>query len=211
MIICPWCGTNYRSIHPTCRNCGGSLPLPVEQSPESPATGLAAPPPSPRTVPHNYVWRILFTDGAAIAGGVFLLIGVIFGIVGIGLTVGIVTAFIGLPFAGLGLLFSVGGGAVLIWRYEKARQTIQILRAGEAALGEILEVYQNFHVQVNGRHPWTVVYRYEVDGRMVGGKVTTLSRPDLAQQPWKAVYVLYSPGRPEQSTTYPHPYGYYGI
>ena len=105
----------------------------------------------------------------------------------------------------------MGGGGILAWRYEKAQQTIKVLEEGDAVLGQIVEVYQNLAVQINGRNPWTVVYRYAVDRQEYGGKVTTLSQPDLRQEPRKGVYVLYSGAKPEQSTIYPHPYGYYGV
>jgi len=211
MITCPWCGTNYATFQPSCRNCGGSLPLPAERAPEPTATGVTVPPPAPRDVPRNYAWRTLAADGWAIAGGVFLLMGAIFSIVGFGLTIGIVTAFVGLPFAGLGMLMLGGGTGLLVWRYQQAQQVEQVLREGEAVLGEIAQVYQNLHVQVNGRNPWTVAYRYQVAGESYEGKVTTLMRPDLRQQPGKGVYVLYWPDKPGQSTIYPHPYGYHGV
>jgi hypothetical protein len=211
MITCPWCGTNYTSFQPTCKNCGGSLPLPEEGSREPSLKGISVPPPAPRDVPRNYTWRILLTDGWAIAGGIFGLIGLIFGLVGLGLTFAIVTAFVGLPFAGLGFLFFAGGMAALIWRYGYAQSTVAVLREGEPALGEILEVYQNFHVQVNGRHPWTIIYRFEASGQEHEGKVTTLSRPDLRQQPGARAYVLYAPADPTQNTIYPHPYGYHRV
>jgi len=162
-------------------------------------------------VPSNQVWRILSTDGWAITGGVFLLTGAIFGVTGVGLTVGIVTAFVGLPFAGLGMLMFGAGIGLVVGRYQKAQRTVEVLKEGEAALGEIAEVYQSLQVKVNGRHPWTIVYRYEVGGQEYEGKVTTLMRPDLRQQTGKRVYVLHWPGEPGQSTIYPHPYGYYGI
>ena len=211
MITCPWCGTNYVTFQPNCKNCGGSLSLPAEQSADPSATGISIPPPAPRNVPRNYAWRILLTDGWGIVGLVFLLLGAVFGIVGLGLIMGIVTALVGLPFAALGVVFVVGGGGILIWRYERAQQTVKVLEEGDAVLGKIAEVYQNWNVQINGRHPWTVVYRYAVSGQEYGGKVTTLSRPDLGQQPGKGVYVLYSGAKPAQSTIYPHPYGYYGV
>ena len=211
MITCPWCGTNYMTFQPNCKNCGGSLPLPAEQSAGPSATGISIPPPAPRKVPRNYAWRILLTDGWGIAGLVFLLLGAVFGIVGLGLIMGIVTAFVGLPLAALGVVFFVGGGGILIWRYERARQTVKVLEEGDAVLGKIVEVYQNWNVEINGRHPWTVVYDYGVSGQEYGGKVTTLSRPDLQQEPGKGVYVLYSRVKPEQSTIYPYPYGYYGV
>ena len=54
-------------------------------------------------------------------------------------------------------------------------------------------------------------YDYEVNGRLYNGKVTTLSMPDLSQQPGSPVYVLHMRDDPEQSTIYPSPYGYYGL
>ena len=173
---------------------------------------VPAPPPAPRNVPRNYIWRVLAADGGAITGGIFLFIGGIFFIVGVGLTIGIVTAFVGLPFAGIGLLMLAGGIGLLMWRYREAQRAEQVLRDGEAVLGKIVDVYQNFHVQVNGRYPWSIVYRYQVSGEEYEGKVTTLIQPAvMQQQPEKRAYVLYLPEEPGQSTIYPHPYGYHGI
>lgn len=44
-------------------------------------------------------------DGWAITAGIFALLGAIFAGVGILLTLGIVTAFVGVPFIGLGVIF----------------------------------------------------------------------------------------------------------
>ncbi|MCJ7626238.1 MAG: hypothetical protein MUO76_22335, partial [Anaerolineaceae bacterium] len=118
---------------------------------------------------------------------------------------------VGVPFLGLGILFLGCGIGLHIWRYQKAGRVVEILRGGDAVLGEITDVYPNLQVQVNGRHPWTVVYRYDVAGQRYDGKMTTLIRPDLRQQPGKRVYVLYSPGEHAQSTLYPYPYGYHGV
>lgn len=211
MITCRWCGTNYTSFQPNCPNCGGSLPLPAEHPVERNGDGITVPPPAPRNVPPNYAWRILSSDGWAIAGGVFLLLGGIFGVLGIGLTLGIITAFVGLPFAGLGLLMLGVGAVLVIWRYQVAQRTVEVLRKGEAVLGELVKVHQNLYVRVNGRHPWTVDYRYEVDGKWYDGRVVTLIRPELRLQTGTGVYVLYKPGEPRQSTIFPHPYGYDGV
>lgn len=211
MITCPWCGTNYTSFQPNCDNCGGSLPLPPEVVPAASSVSLATPPPPPRDVPRQAVWHILSSDGWAISGLVFSLLGLVFAVVGIPLTVSLVAAFVGLPFGALGLLFLCGGMAILVWRYQMAHGTVEVLREGEATVGEIISVTQNYHVRVNGRYPWTVEYDYEVGGRLYADKVTTLSRPDLSQQPGSPVYVLYMGDDPEQSTIYPSPYGYYGL
>jgi hypothetical protein len=84
-----------------------------------------------------------------------------------------------------------------------------VLKTGEAVLGQMVAVYQNLHVRVNGRHPWTAEYQYVVDGRPYEGKVVTLVRPDSRLQAGKEVYVLYQPGKPWQSAIYPHPYGHH--
>jgi len=58
------------------------MPLPVEAPPEKPDELLSVPPPAPRDVPSNYAWRVLISDGWAIAGFVFALVGFIFLVVG---------------------------------------------------------------------------------------------------------------------------------
>ena len=211
MITCPWCGTNYLEFQTNCSSCGGSLPLPQEKPVELPEERLAVPPLAPRDVPRNYVWRVMSVDGWAITGGIFALLGAIFGVVGIALTVAVITAFLGIPFAIIGIAFLGGGLALLIWRYQQAQITAVVLRDGQAALGEIVVVHQNLQVRINGRHPWTVRYSFEAGGQAYRGSVTTLSQPDLRQQPGKGVYILYQPDNPQQNTIYPHPYGYYGV
>jgi hypothetical protein len=209
MITCPWCGTNYTSFQPNCDNCGGSLPLPPETAPKSSAGRLVAPAPPPRDVPRQALWHIMSSDGWAVSASIFALLGLIFAVVGVPLTISLVAAFVGLPFLGLGLVFLGGGIAILVWRYRMAQDTVEVLRQGEAVLGEVVSVIQHYNVRVNGRSPWTVKYDYEVDGRLYGGKVTTLSMPDLSQEPGSPVYVLFMPDEPGQSIIYPSPYGYY--
>ena len=109
MITCPWCGTNYAVFQPNCTNCGGPLPTPRENPPAGagtvqPEEPLLMPPPAPRPFSNSYTWKLLMSDGWAIAAFVFILLGGIFTVTGIGLTVAIITAFVGIPFAGLGLL-----------------------------------------------------------------------------------------------------------
>jgi hypothetical protein len=210
MITCKWCGVSYQAFQPTCDKCGGSLPLPAESPPARPVALPAEPPPPPRRVSGQAAWRILFVDGWAIAALVLVLLGAIFGTVGAALTLSIVAAFVGLPFAGLGVVLLGAGVPILVWRYQAARRTVAILAQGEAQLGEIVDVSQDYRVRVNGRHPWTVTYEYEVQGNLYSGKVTTLSPPDLSQQPGQPVYVLYLEDDPGQNTIYPSPYGYDG-
>jgi len=211
MITCPWCGTNYTSFKPNCDNCGGSLPLPPETAPTPPSSALSVPPPAPRNVPRQAFRNILFSDGLAVSALVFTLLGFVFTAGGLYLTTSEVAAPDAPCFVGMGLLFLCSGIVVLVWKYRVCARTVEVLREGEATVGEILSVIQNFGVRVNGRYPWTVKYRYEVDGDPYSGKVTTLSKPDLSQQRGSPVYVLFMRDDPTRSTIYPSPYGYYGI
>lgn len=216
MITCPWCGTNYEEFQSNCDNCGGSLPQPIEKAPDPVAQVSAteiplSPPLPPRKIPPKVMRRMLFTDAGVISGTILMFIGAIFFIVGIPLVIAIITLPVGLPFAGLGFIFLVIGGILFFWRYENVRQTVSILRDGQAALGEITNVAQNYHIRVNNRYPWVIQFRFKVHGQSYQGKLSTLSQPDLSQQPGKAVYVLYQQDNPKKSTLYPSPYGYYGL
>lgn len=209
MITCPWCGTHYAAFQSNCKNCGGPLPPPAQAAapaPEREADLLSPlPPPPPRPISDSYIWRLLAADGGAIAGGIFAMLGAIFTMVGVPLTIGIITAFVGLPFAGLGIVFLGVGGLVLVRRYEAAQKTVSVLRLGQAAPGRILEVRENYNVTVNNRHPWTITYQFQMNGRNYEGKVSTLNRPDPQLQPERPAYVLYLPAAPEVNTLYPHP------
>jgi len=210
MITCPWCGTHYKAFQSTCRQCGGTLPLP----PGVPGTdggGLQAPPPPPRQVPRNYIQRILLADPIATVAGILALIGTIFLGVGLGLIVPAVTAVIGLVFTILSLCFLAVSIPLLAWRYGRAKGLAEILRLGTPALGKIVSVYQSYHIRVNGRFPWSIVYRFAAAGQEFEGRVSTLSVPDLGQQAGKPVFVLYARDDPAKNTIYPHPYGYHGI
>jgi hypothetical protein len=210
-ITCPWCGTNYAAFQTNCRNCGGPLPAPDGgRQPAAPSIAgweaeLAVPPPAPRPIADSYAWRLLWTDGWAIAAGVFTLLGAVFTLVGSALTLGIITAFVGLPFLGLGVLFLALGGYGLNWRYRAAQQTVNVLRHGEAARGEITGVEENYSVRVNGRHPWIITYRFQALGREHTGQVSTLNPPGSQLRPGQPACVLYLPNTPEHNALYPHP------
>ncbi len=206
MIICPWCGTNYLIFQSNCKNCGGPLQAVEETIGLSVSTeNLPTPPSAPRPISERYVWRLLSTDGWSIAAFVFGLLGVVFSLVGAGLTIGIITAFVGLPFLLLGVVFLGIGGWVFIWRYQETQKVVKVLREGEAARGQIVEIRENISVSVNGRHPWLIRYQFQVNGRSQEGKVITLNQPGQQLQVGKAVCVLYLPTTPKWNSIYPHP------
>ncbi|MEM7343797.1 MAG: hypothetical protein AAF485_06110, partial [Chloroflexota bacterium] len=144
MTTCIYCDTSYATFQSNCSNCGGALPPPANSSTsffsdQSPAE----PPPAPRHAPDKIIWRILFTEAWFIVGFVFFILGVIFSCTGAGLTAGIITAFVGIPFLGFGLLCALASLPVLVIQYNKAKQKLHVFRTGEATLGEIMTVQEN--------------------------------------------------------------------
>ena len=206
MIICPWCGINYLTFQPNCNNCGGPLRAFEDTSISSASTeNIPTPPPAPRLISKNYIWRLLSSDGWSIAAFVFGLLGGIFSLVGAGLTIGIVTAFVGIPFLILGLVFLGIGGGILTWRYQEMQKIVNVLRIGEATNGIIAEIQENYSVRVNGRYPWVIQYQFQVNGQNYEGKVSTFNPVGGRLQAGETVCILYSPTAPQWNTIYPHP------
>ena len=205
MITCPWCGTSYQSFQSNCTNCGGPLPRADQQAAQADTDEPVLPPPAPRPISQRYALRLMASEGWSIAAFVLALLGLIFTLVGAGLTLGVITALIGIPFLLLGLVLLALGGSALFWRYQTARQVVTVLREGAATRGEIHDVQENYSVTVNGRHPWVIRYSFQTNGGKVEGKVTTLNQPGPGMQPGKPVSILYLPAAPKWSSIYPHP------
>jgi hypothetical protein len=207
-ITCPYCGSSYTSFQTNCDNCGATLPPPKEIAAEvrakAPVRALK-PPPAPRDVADGYVWRLLLQDGWAVASLIFIFLGAVFSFVGAGLTAGIITAFVGLPFLFIGLPFLFGGGYLGHQRYQQAQQQLHVLQVGADTVGEITELEVNASVQVNGRNPWTVTYRYSVEGVEYEGSLSTLNIPGTELAPGNPITVLYLEDTPEISGLYPRP------
>lgn len=166
---------------------------------------LVMPPPPPREIAGSFAWRWLATDGWTIAAFVFIILGGSFSLTGVGLTAGIVTAFVGIPFLLLGLVFLGGGVGVMFWRYRMAQNALNVLRHGQATRGEITTLEQNYNVRVNGRNPWTIGYKFSLDGKEYEGKVSTLNNPPMYLAPGSPTAILYLPDAPEYNGLYPHP------
>ncbi len=207
MILCPWCGTNFTTYQTPCTRCGGPIPAPL--SPETaaavPEEGISLPPKPPREIADSYRWKVMRADAWSQGAFIFALLGAFFAFLGLALTIAIVTAFVGIPFLGLGLLFLVGGGYVLYWRYQEAMKAVNILRHGEAVIGQITEAQTNTSVAVNGRNPVTISYKFQAGGKEHQGKVTTLNSHEFQFPAGKPACILYLPEAPEYSSMYPHP------
>ncbi len=204
MTTCPWCGTTYPQFQSNCSRCGGPI-QPAHEADLEPGSPLPVPPPAPRSIAPNFVWRLVFTDGWAIAAFVFLLLGGMFFLLGFGLTLGVITAFVGIPFAILGICFLAAGIPLFVWRVKTKQKTAEVLRTGQAAQGEIVEVHQNFSVRVNHQHPWIITYRFQSTGHEWTGVVSTLTPPGPQLQPGNAACILYLPDAPQNNALYPHP------
>jgi hypothetical protein len=114
-----------------------------------------------------------------------------------------VTVFVGLPFLIIGLVFLGLAILLLVSRYQRARRSAEILVNGQAALGRIVDLVQNYNVRINNKHPWNIKYTfraYEVD---FDGQLTTLKTPGSNIQPGSMIYVLYDIENPEENILYP--------
>jgi hypothetical protein len=205
-ITCPWCDTTYTQFQPKCPNCGGALSAPVEQAaPDKIILPIPRPLPAPRPAPPNYIRRNLLTDAGAIVALVFLILGVVFSLVGGVLTVLIITAIVGVPFLLLGLLFLAASIPLMGMRYNRLKKRLEVIQTGEVADADLVGVEENLHVRVNGRHPWSLMYRFQVLGREYAGKTVTLTPPGPQFQPGSRVYVLYQTDDPTLNLLYPSP------
>ncbi len=176
---------------------------------KNPSSGLSetlpTPPPAPRPIPNQYAWKLLFRDGGAIVAFVFAILGFIFSLVGTGLTIAIITAFLGIPFFLLGMTFLIAGGWVFVWRFQNAQKVVKVLQDGLAREGQIVSLEQDYHVRINGRYPWVIWYKFQVEGQEYEGNVSALNQPGELYQAGKAAWVLYLPDAPKWNSIYPHP------
>jgi hypothetical protein len=203
MVTCPWCGTSYAAFQPNCSNCGG--PLPAEGAGATPETLGIVPPAPPRSFSDTYAWRLMWSEGWSVAALVFTILGTVFSLLGGALTIAVITAFVGVPFLLLGITFLLAGGLLGGWRHRQARKTVEVLRTGESAQGQITRVDENLSVRANNRHPWRIAYRFQAAGEEYEGAVSTLNTPGPHLQPGNPTWVLYLPADPRRNVIYPHP------
>lgn len=199
LIECSWCGTQYGRHQRNCSNCGGPLPGPT------PPDAGPEPPPPPREIPEAYVRRLYLTGNVlTIIGGVFSLVGLPLLLVPLAISMSLQPEF-AVP-AGVGLIFSLIGVPMLWSGIRRAASQLTALRTGIAVDGTIEEVYQDTTQSINGRHPWAVVYAYEVGGRRYEGTVKSWARGGSILAMYAVgspVHVLYVREDPERSALYP--------
>lgn len=205
VITCPYCGTNHLEFQSNCKNCGAPLPAPEQVAEAARRRQLVMPPPPPREIANSFAWKLMFTDGWGIVSLILLFMGVVFAITGGGLTLGLITAIVGLPFLCLGVGFLGGGAYLFNWRWGIAQTQLNVLRHGQSATGEVTKLEQDYNVTVNGRNPWRISYKFNLKGEEYQGVVTTLNDPADNLAPGRPVAILYLPDAPQHNGLYPHP------
>lgn len=194
IVSCPWCGTRNAWGNPECRRCGGPLPA-IELENAGPQ-----PPPAPRPVPEGYAFHQFITDVTGLVGSIFVLVGfpflVAFPIVGIS-TGEMLFLFIG---GGLGGLFVGIGVIMFLSSIRSVMRKVRVYRLGLAASGSVIEVGVNYNLNVNGRHPWKVRYRYSVMGQNYEGYAHSWHPTVDVGSP---LHVLYLPADPGDNVLYP--------
>lgn len=189
MHTCGWCNTHFREWQSSCTSCGGPMPPPpgMPYPPE--------PPPAPRELPRGFETRQKWLgNGAIIAGGVLLLIGII----------QFAVFILVLPFAApLPLLFMILGGFLFRHGRKKASKLLHAFRHGRAVKGVISEVFVDRSIQVNGRHPWRIGYIFEANGEQHDGFARTFDASAQERRQGQPVWVLVNDHDPTGNTVYP--------
>lgn len=197
-FTCPWCGQRNLIEALDCRKCGGPLPSLGKDDPGP------TPPLPPRQLPGGYRRRMLITNAPTnLVGGIFLLVGlpiaVIFPVIGLATSMWLFMV-IG---CSLGGLFAVIGGLMLYFGVQNSLGKIRPYEMGQAKLGEITDIYSDQSIAVSGRHPWRVVYHFDVNGFGYEGSVLTWQNVSRMMSVGKRVYILYMVEHPEQNVIYP--------
>lgn len=134
-----------------------------------------------------------------IFGIIFLSVGLLFAVIGLGWVYGLSNSSTGgfqeewigpAVFTFIGLLFaSIGGGVLYFIAKQKARREL-LLRTGNKLRAVISEVYFNTTISVNGRHPLIVECAAVVSGQKKTFKSHNIwSQKQFSQGEEIAVYV----------------------
>jgi|WetSurMetagenome_2_1015567.scaffolds.fasta_scaffold321772_1 hypothetical protein len=212
-IHCPWCGSTHKEYTPTCSRCGGWMPAPQE-APEADAghrekTPPLAPPPAPRQFAPDYFRRFLLTDQWVLVSGLFLFFAVVFTPLGLLMSLSKLIRSTGLIFLLIGGSGLVLGALLAAYRYNEDKIYLRLLTSGDAVVGKVTEISENFLVSKGTRshsvHPFNIRYTFQVNGQEYRGRVEAFRPFRKALREGSATYVLYLPNSPWRNTLYPIP------
>lgn len=209
MTTCPYCGSSYITFQTNCKNCGAPLPPVVKDGIQTKTRDVdftpPKPPAPPRTIAETYVFRLMWADGIGVSSIAFLIIGILLIITGVVKSLLDSQNFDASLISGFGWFITVSSAAIGFWSYWEARQKVQVLRIGQAALGRILTVEQRAESQSTTTHTWVIHYNCIANGKRIRGKLLTRIPPGKRLQAGNQVWVLYLPDKPKKNTIYPHP------
>jgi hypothetical protein len=136
--------------------------------------------------------RELMSTATGVVGLILSILGVVFCTVGTVMTVVLWPFPIGIVFLTVGSVLATPGLVLVSLRLAAMRRRERLLRDGLESRGVIIVLTQNMSVRVNGRCPWVVRYRYEVDGHEHEGRESMMDLPD-GYQVNATVTVVYDP------------------
>ncbi len=146
--------------------------------------------------------REFLSTAAGVVGLILSILGLVFTIVGAALTAALWPFPIGIVFLAVGGPIATAGHGLVSLRLGAVRRRERLLREGLESWGTIITLAQNVGVRINGRHPWVVRYRYEVDGQEHEGRESMMDLPD-GYHPGATVAVMYDPSQTVISTLKP--------
>jgi hypothetical protein len=145
------------------------------------------------------------------ANNVPALVGLIFFLIGFPL--GLTFVILGIVLPGLWLFIIIGGGIGGIFTilggflfYIGIRQGLRKIRPfefGLATVGEVIDMYRDTSISINGRNPWAIIYTFKVHGVPYEGKGISWKHALQTQAVGNRVHVLYLPNDPNQNVIYP--------
>ncbi len=164
--------------------------------PPLPGMELGSPPPAaPRALPKQYEFRVKWSSNiASLVGGLFFLVG----------TILFIPMVIVKTWAALfPLLFMTGGFFMFCYGRQHAAGVLKAFRDGLAVQGKIASVAMDTSQQINGRHPWRLVYHFPVSGCYQEGVLTSFDSTVGQRVSGQPLWVLYVEDDPTLSTVYP--------
>lgn len=102
------------------------------------------------------------------------------------------------PAVALALSTLVGLLLYAIGQWQRA-QALTVFRNGVEVSAKTLAVERNYKVRMNGRHPWRLRYRFEVDGAVHETAVHYWTVRPPTTKPGERIVVLHDPKNPSHS------------
>jgi hypothetical protein len=107
-----------------------------------------------------------------------------------------------LVFGGFGLIFAPVGWYLAVRGFRNTLRSLELLRSGSVAKGEVTDIQVDLNVRINRRHPCYLRYRFKApeDGAVHEGRSPNL--PFKLQGRWKIgddIAVVYDPMDPSRN------------